>query len=205
MYTIHMMLEGVVPMLFNGWSEQALIDLEDKKTGGKKTIAERHAEAQERIYWRNDEGKAAAPPIPVDGTVRLAHVRPPLGALKEAVLLACSRAGLKEGKTGLDKFLEATLFPDPEAEFEPVNTFMHRVWGRVPPRTGAAAIIRRPAIEAGWRLPIALHVTDDLRDPTRIVEAVMEAGRLVGIGSWRPEYGRFRVIEAHIGERDLLA
>jgi hypothetical protein len=198
MYTIAAVLEGVAPLLCNGWSQDALDKLDRGETGGKLTPEERHDEACQKVVWTDGDGLPAAPTIPLDGPVTLSFVRPPQGAVKKAIVRACQLANLKEGQKGLGTYLEATLFVDADAAFEPCQVFMHRVWGRRPPRTGPACVVRRPALAAGWRLPLTLVVTDDLRGPDRVRQAVEAAGLLVGIGSWRPEYGRFILAGWHV-------
>jgi hypothetical protein len=55
------------------------------------------------------------------------------------------------------------------------------------------AIIRRPALKAGWRLQGALMVLDDSVPAEAIHSALVAAGVYVGVGAWRPEFGRFLV------------
>ena len=68
---------------------------------------------------------------------------------------------------------------------------IHESIGKRPPRTGAACVIRRPMLNTGWHLPFTLMVVDDRRPADNIRRAIEEAGLLCGMGSWRPEYGRF--------------
>lgn len=53
----------------------------------------------------------------------------------------------------------------------------------------------RPAVRAGWRVIVTLQVLlPEYISPTLLNEVVQAAGRLVGVGDFRPTYGRFQVI-----------
>jgi hypothetical protein len=53
----------------------------------------------------------------------------------------------------------------------------------------------RPAMRAGWRAAFELMVNlPEYVSPEALNETVQSAGRLVGIGDFRPTYGRFQVI-----------
>lgn len=51
----------------------------------------------------------------------------------------------------------------------------------------------RLMIAPGWQLPFTLEVHDDQVRPDIAQEILAEAGRAVGIGDFRPRYGRFVV------------
>jgi hypothetical protein len=178
MYTIRGTIEVVAPILFSKWTEQASENIKTGATGGKFTDDQRMAEAMEKVY-RNDSGLFLPP-----------------WNFKKCLLEGTMKAGLKEGRASAAKFFEATIFVQGDLLFgveEP--DFIHETPGRRPPKTGGACLIKRPALNAGWRLPFQLMIVDDRRSPEHIKRAVEEAGLLVGLGSWRPEYGRFVLTE----------
>ena len=52
----------------------------------------------------------------------------------------------------------------------------------------------RPAFKAGWQSEIALLVNlPEYISPSDLHEVVSSAGRLIGVGDFRPTYGRFQV------------
>lgn len=58
----------------------------------------------------------------------------------------------------------------------------------------------RPALKAGWECKIQLMVgLPEYISPTLLHEVVNDAGRLVGVGDFRPTYGRFMVKSFDIG------
>jgi hypothetical protein len=175
MYKIKGGLEGMADILFN-----APPPIEEEKGKGKApskmSSEELRQEAMKRLH-RNGQG---------------IFLRPE--ALLESMYDGSNRAGLKDGKRALSRLLEATVFVEDAILFgkdEP--DYVHTCWGRVPPRTGAMVPIRRPAMNAGWKVSFTLAVMNDSIGEGQIREALDHAGLMVGVGSWRPQYGRFRV------------
>jgi len=179
MYVITGEIQGVAPLLFNKMLEGELEQTASSKTlKGRVTVEDRIAEAENRVY-RNEAG----------------IIYLPGWNFKQCLLEGCRRSGLKVGRGSLMPYLQAAVFPDRELYFSNRKThdFMHENWGRRPPRTGGACMVRRPALKEGWKLAFNLNIVDDRRHPEEIKRSLEEAGLLVGIGSWRPEYGRFIV------------
>lgn len=53
----------------------------------------------------------------------------------------------------------------------------------------------RPAFKAGWEATVELMVTLPQYVPSELLhEVIVDAGRLVGVGDFRPTYGRFAVV-----------
>jgi hypothetical protein len=53
----------------------------------------------------------------------------------------------------------------------------------------------RLLIAPGWQLGFNIEVQDEQVAPNVVQEILTEAGRAVGIGDFRPRYGRFKVVE----------
>lgn len=53
----------------------------------------------------------------------------------------------------------------------------------------------RPAFKKGWEVEFNLLVLDDQMPKDVLKEILVFAGRFVGIGDWRPHFGRFEVIK----------
>lgn len=177
MYQITGRIQGVAPFLYNRMANDEGLRGAGAG-GGKLTEEQRIAEAMLKVH-RNEHGLII-----------------PAWNFKKCLVLGCAKANLKEGRYGLAGLVEATVFVEGDLCFGKDDPdFLHEVVGRIPPRTGAAAIIRRPALDTGWELPFTLNVMDDRRSSDYIRRGLEEAGLLVGLGSWRPEYGRFIVTE----------
>lgn len=176
MYKISVELEGLAPFLFNRMSDTSGLTGAGK-SGGVVSEAERIKEAKEKVY-KDKQGILVWP----------------AWNLKRMLVDGCAIAKLKEGKTALGRLVMGTVFPT-DGSFGVKAFGLHECVGKIPPRTGRAAIIRRPILDTGWKLKFSLNVIDERRDEKMLKRGLEEAGLLVGLGSWRPEYGRFLIRE----------
>lgn len=175
MYSVEAMIEGVAPVLFN-----RRVRSPDDKSPTPNTVALQMEEAREKVY-RDAEGLFW-----------------PGWNLKKAISEGAKRADLKLKRASLGTLLLASVFIDPEPRFGQSDLTIHEVLGRIPPRTGSQVIIRRPMLAPGWTLRFRATVLDDRHVPDLLRMAVESAGLAVGIGSWRPEYGRFVLREWNV-------
>ena len=53
----------------------------------------------------------------------------------------------------------------------------------------------RPAFKKGWEAEFSLLVLDDQMQKEILKEIVEYAGKFVGIGDWRPHFGRFEIVK----------
>lgn len=177
MYRIKTEIVGLAPLSMNRFTEEALASLKTKKAGGKHSDEERIAEVEQKVY-RNKEGLFI-----------------PDRWLKSAIMLGCTLSNEKEGKRSLYPYVLGTVFITPSEI--PLNKgnydFIYERPGRIPPKTGAAAIIRTPAIKEEWKASFDLVVTDDRRNASQLRTVLDTTGLLVGIGNNRPMFGRFMV------------
>ncbi len=60
-------------------------------------------------------------------------------------------------------------------------------------RVGQARVMRTRPIFKEWSLAVELVVDTDVMDVSSVHEALTKAGSLVGLGDWRPRFGRFAV------------
>ena len=178
MYRIRGTIKGTAPILFNAWTKAELEALDRGGSTGKKTVEQREKEAYERLY-KNGNGIFLPP-----------------WTFKKCLLEGTQKAGVKEGRGSLVPYLAAEVFVDGELLFHKEEPdFIHTTWGRRPPRTGAACIVRRPALEAGWEVSFTIVVMEDRRRSDHIKIGLEAAGLKVGLGSWRPEFGRFVIVD----------
>jgi hypothetical protein len=57
-------------------------------------------------------------------------------------------------------------------------------------------IIRiRPMIPTGWSMTFDIEFDEGIVNPKNLLKAMTDAGSLVGLGDWRPKFGRFLVEE----------
>lgn len=60
-------------------------------------------------------------------------------------------------------------------------------------RVGQARIMRTRPIFRKWSANVSFEYLDDQMDESDIVDILRVAGRIIGVGDWRPRYGRFEV------------
>ena len=59
---------------------------------------------------------------------------------------------------------------------------------------GKVRIMRiRPMIPTGWKLSFTLEYDESIVNVRSLEKAMIDAGALVGLGDWRPKFGRFLV------------
>lgn len=183
MYRIEGTIEGIAPILFNA------PDLDMLKPAGtqrQKTEEERDEESLKRAY--------------VDSR----GLYLPSWNFKKCLLNGVQTLDLRVPGSKLKRlwrFIQPVLFVEEDLLFgiktpdfikgKPAECFLHKVPGRN--ADGSATIVRRPALKAGWKLPFSISILDDLVREEDVHVSLIAAGERVGLGGWRPEYGRFQV------------
>ena len=61
----------------------------------------------------------------------------------------------------------------------------------------------RPAFREGWKVEVPLMVNlPEYVSPRDLHEVISAAGRLIGVGDFRPTYGRFQVVAFEVQKED---
>lgn len=185
MYTIDCAVEGIAPLMQHRFP---LPDFADLSKGGKKKTGEQDYSQEWREYlYATPEGDIYQPATHFDGC------------------LVKAAAGYKiqgaRGKTYKDLF-KGNVFVSPDAIY-------HNV--KVPESLDAdadkplyldvrpvviqrARVVRvRPTFGIGWKLEFEITVLDDQLPKNVLNDVLVLAGRTVGIGDFRPRFGRFIV------------
>ena len=63
-----------------------------------------------------------------------------------------------------------------------------------------ARIMRARPLFEDWNLEFSITITDDRLAPETIIEALKYAGQYIGIGDFRPKYGRFALTDYKVIE-----
>lgn len=185
MYTINVSVTGIAPLMQHRYP---MPDFADMGKGGKKKTGEVDYMQEWRDYlYVTSEGDIYQPAVHFDGCM-----------VKAA-------AGYKiqgqRGKTYKDLF-KGNVFTSPDA-------ILHGV--KVPDELDTdadkqlyldcrpvviqrARVVRiRPCFKPGWKLDFEISVLDD-QVPANVVNEVLSlAGRTVGVGDFRPRFGRFMI------------
>jgi len=180
MKQVKVTIEGIVPILFNPMTQELQEDISIGGDSGKKTPEQYRDRASKRVY-RDSEGNLGCPAQNIKKCIRL-------GAVKSS---------LKYGRKGLDSFLEALMFIEPQTPSFGLKDpdFIDERSGRIPPGPrGKRVMLYRAGLNAPWQLSFTIIVVDD-RIPLESIKVSLEqSGILCGLCDYRPEFGRFRVI-----------
>jgi hypothetical protein len=65
----------------------------------------------------------------------------------------------------------------------------------VPPKTGALIWKCRAMIPSGWAVSFTLNYDENMITKSALIDIAANAGALVGVGGWRPRFGRFTTEE----------
>lgn len=149
---------------------------------GSKKLTDSDYEERDRLeweaglYWDDQKG----PIIPSDNIER------------------CIQLGAQKSRIGKD--VQAAVFcaeSEVKVEYEgPRNKEKMFADGRFSLRKGVAIqksrVIRiRPMIPTGWSIAFSLEYDESILNEKNLVKAMADAGALIGLGDWRPKFGRF--------------
>lgn len=187
MYTVSCKIEGVAPLIQHRYP---LPEFETMSKGANKSTGSKDYTQEWREYFYADSlGQIFQPASHIEGAL-----------IKAAVSF---KVVGKRGKTYKDLF-QANVFIDPERiphegftvpkeldtdgdkplylDVRPVVVQRNRV------------VRIRPTFAPGWKLCFEISVIDDEINHALLQDILIHAGKAVGIGDYRPRFGRFNVI-----------
>jgi hypothetical protein len=109
-----------------------------------------------------------------------------------------TKAGANEqvqgkGKKTYKDYMNAFVVVEPEEiPITPQKYVLDRHYVKV---QRARVMRTRPKFDKGWKASFSLMVLDDTISTEILRNILMYAGGYIGIGDWRPKYGRFEVTE----------
>ncbi len=180
-YTVAVTISGLAPILFHRWNVEAV---ETKAKAAKGSAAKKSDDVESYLY-RNDDGEICLP-----GEY-----------LRQAIIHAAKfkQDPRSPRKSAMDLFKAAVISLTPLASMgvtEPDFLDRRRVMVQ---RNGITRT--RPAMKEGWRAEIDLMVNlPEYVPPILLRQVLDDAGRLIGVGDFRPTYGRFAVSNWSIRE-----
>lgn len=175
-YVVAVQVVGVADFLFHRWNCEAV---EAKGKAAKGSKAKKSDDLESYVY-RTDEGELAIP-----GEY-----------FRQALIHAAKfrQDPRSPRKSAMDLYKAGVVALTPLA---PLGTsawdYEHKCRVQVQ-RNGVTRV--RPAMKAGWRLGIELLVNlPEYIPPDALHDVVINAGRLIGVGDFRPTYGRFNAVQ----------
>lgn len=175
-YAVSVTLQGSSDLLFHRWNSESV----DAKARAGKNSKTKKSDDVESYVWRNNAGELCIP----GEYLRMAIIttakykQDPRSPRKSAMDLYKAGVVSLTNLAGLGK-----------------DTWDYADTRRcVVQRSGINRT--RPAMRAGWRASFDLQVlTPEYIDPDSLYDVIAMAGRLNGIGDFRPTFGRFNVVE----------
>jgi hypothetical protein len=191
MKTMNVKWTGIRPMVMhNGLmadpTNPLVRRIKEITSKGSKKLTESDYEERDRLewdaglYWDSADGAI----VPSDNIER------------------CIQLGAQKSRIGKD--VQAAVFcVDPHVKVQydgPRDRDKMYADPRFTLRKGVAVqkarIIRiRPMIPTGWTLVFGVEFDESIVNPKSLLKAMVDAGAVVGLGDWRPKFGRFFVEE----------
>lgn len=188
--SISVKLEGAAPIvLHNGQLADPLNEwaVELSKISRKKKKTEDDHLAMSRTEWlgglyTDQDGDVCIPGEMIEAMLKKGAQKNKMGKLAEAgVLVDDSPKLVYEGSVKADKL--ETLFGD------------KRFTLRVGVRIGTSKVMRTRPIFRKWSLAFDVQYLPDVVSASDVRDSLEWASKAIGLGTWRPKYGRFRVVE----------
>lgn len=186
-FICHVTIEGTADLLLHAWNVESI----EAKSQAKKGSVAKKSDDLESYVKRNDDGVICLP----SEYLRMSIV----GAAKFRQDPRSPR------KSAFDLFKAAIVGLKPLAPITTVAGEPPKVWDyehRCRVQVQRNGITRcRPAFKEGWRVEVPLMCNlPEYVSPKDLNEVIGQAGRLIGVGDFRPTYGRFAVIKFEVQE-----
>jgi hypothetical protein len=185
-YTARITIQGVAPILFHRWSVEAV----EEKSAAKKGSTAKKEDNIESYVFRTEDG--------------MLHL--PAEYLRMAIINAAKfrQDPRSPRKSAMDLF-KAAIFP-----VFPLCSLGKTDWDFIDRRRAVVqrnGITRcRPAFNTGWRATAEFGVVlPEYLGPAMLNSVAQDAGRLVGVGDFRPTFGRFLVTNFDVKQNDIEA
>lgn len=183
-YRVAVTVTGSSAILFHRWQSDAV----EAKANAAKGSAAKKTDDVDSYIWVNDEGIICLPGEYLRGSL----IDPRNGAAKYRQDPRSPR------KSALDLFRASVisltdLAPITKSDGQPADKWDYLDRRRVTVQR-AGVTRERPAFAAGWSATVIFMVQSPTYvSPTVLNETLTQAGRLVGVGDFRPSFGRFTV------------
>jgi hypothetical protein len=174
-YRVAVTIRGEADLLFHRWNCEAV----EAKSKAAKGSAAKKTDNIESYVYRNDQGEICLP-----GEY-----------LRQAVIAAAKfrQDPRSPRKSAVDLVKAAVVSLTPLASLGVTAwDYEHRCRVQVQ-RNGVTRV--RPALRAGWQASFIFAVNlPEYVSQEMLLGLLTDAGRLVGVGDFRPTYGRFQVV-----------
>jgi hypothetical protein len=173
-WTCMVEIAGSADLLFHRWNNEAVAE----KAAAKKGSAAKKSDNVESYVYRNDAGELCLPGEYLRGAI--------VGAAK------FKQDPRSPRKSAMDLFRAGVISLTPLASLGCTDWDYLDQRRVVIQRNGVTRT--RPAMRAGWKAEIQLMINiPEYIDQAFLLDVLGTAGKLIGVGDFRPTYGRFNV------------
>jgi hypothetical protein len=168
-------ITGSADLLFHRWSNEAVAE----KAKAKKGSDAKKTDNVESYVYRNDEGVICLPGEYLRGAI--------IGAAK------FKQDPRSPRKSAMDLFKAGVISLTALAPLGSSTKWDYEDRRRAVVQRNAVTRVR-PAFRSGWKCSVDLLInTPEYIDEALLRDVIGMAGRLIGVGDFRPTYGRFDV------------
>lgn len=176
-------ITGDAPLLLHGWNIESI----EEKAAAKKNSAKKKTDDIENYVYRDEEGYIVMPTKNFCASIRTAGKKYPDPA---------------SPRKSMHDLLKAIVCP--YSQEGRINNGV-KEWQYVDRQrvvVQRAGITRsRPAFFKGWTIEFEILVQEpEYLSPSLLHEIITRAGKLEGIGDFRPTYGRYRIDKFEVKE-----
>ncbi len=173
-YQVEVAIVGTAPMLFHRWSCDAVAE----KAASAKGSKSKKSDNVESYVYRNENG----------------HLSLPGEYIRQSILHAAKfRQDPRSPRKSAFDLYKAGVVALTELCSLGVSEWDYLDRRRVVIQRNAVTR-ERPAMRLGWKAVCTVQVlTPEYISPDDLADVLTNAGRLVGVGDFRPTFGRFRV------------
>ena len=178
-YNVRVKLQGASDFLFHRWNNESIA----AKAASKKGSADKKTDNIESYVYRLDNGNLAIPGLYVSAAMRFSakFKQDPRSPRKSAMDLY---------RAGVIPLTKLSDLGKKDWDYEDRQRVTIQ-------RSGITRC--RPAMKEGWVAEFEFLVTTpEYIQKKDFLEVLSQAGRLIGIGDFRPSYGRFNVINFEV-------
>lgn len=175
-YSVHLKIQGSADLLMHRWNPESI----DAKAGAAKGSAAKKTDDVESFVYRTDDGMLALP-----GEY-----------LRQSIVHAAKfrQDPRSPRKSAMDLFKAGLVCLTPYASLGAKEWDYLDRRRVVVQRNGVNRT--RPAMQAGWQAEFDMAINlPEYVSPELLREVIEIAGRLVGVGDFRPTYGRYGIVE----------
>jgi len=173
-YNVVVTIRGVADLLWHRWNCEAV----DAKSKAAKNSAAKKSDDIESYVYRNDDGEIAMPSE----------------YIRQAIILAAKfkQDPRSPRKSAMDLYKAAIICNTMLASLGTKKWDYEDRRRVVVQRSGINRV--RPAMRSGWKATFDFTVAlPEYIAPPDLNDTIQMAGRLIGVGDFRPTFGRFQI------------